>query len=162
MYGFSPVWILLCIVKLLLVVNVFFTLKTFIGLLTNVNPFMHKQTTGISKSFFTLITRIWFLTRVNSFVPSQSTACFICLFTLITTVWFFTCMNYFEFCQIFLLNKHWSQAKGFSPEWILLWIVKALPVANVFQHWSHEKGFSPMWIPLCQVKALLVLYVFSF
>ena len=43
---------------------------------------------------------------------------------------------------------HWSQGKGLSPVWVLLWVFRWPPSENDLGHWSQGKRFSPVWILL--------------
>ena len=72
----------------------------------------------------------------------------------------------FFLCRIksdLLLNNFWhiSHEYGFSPVWILLWIVNSLKVRKAFSQELQEYGFSPVWILLWTVKSLLVRKDFS-
>ena len=42
--------------------------------------------------------------------------------------------------------KQWSQWKGFSQIWVLLWISKLKVRENDLEHWSQENVSSSIWV----------------
>lgn len=91
-YGFSPVWMCWCVLKLICCVN-FPTLWTPIWLLSWVNKLMSFKMTISSKMFSTLWAVICLLSCVNALVYPEITQECETLSTLWAVIWLLPCVN---------------------------------------------------------------------
>ena len=118
----------------------FITYLTRVWLLACVFSYVIIQVSLNCKRFITYITRKWFFTSMASFVNSQVTINHKCFITYIT------CKGLLSECSFlwttkFLLSlnafSQMSQEYGFSPVWILLWIINCEFFANSLLHTSQ-------------------------
>ena len=73
---------------------------------------------------------------------------------------FIFCLRWTFACRFFSseranLRPHTSQEKGFSPVWVLTWVVRWSLLEKDLMQIRHWKGFCPVWIRMCRVSSSL-------